>query len=524
MNNKKICLILVLIVYLITIFGNFNISKANIFDGETLLLKGDHECPSLVQFWLQSGGFWSFKIVYYVYYNDKDTLEKYPAFCVEPAKEGVGTGYSSYDTLVTKSYDNVLWRILSNGYMGKTYKDWNLECDDDLYSATKIAIHSYKENVSPKEKYRVGQKGIDGLTLEEVQRRGTKVLDVAEELYNYGLNGNLVYEEPKVNVKEDKKEEKVIISGKEYFVQSYVVNTNKKLESYDVKLEGIIEGAIILDKNNNEKKSFSDNSFKIAIPIENIKEDINGKINIENVKIKTCPIYYCQSMISGAQSYITYTSGYEYTKTSLDFNLKANTASIEIMKIDDETKKPIENVTFKIFDSNDEELGSFKTDKDGIIELKNLNPSIIYLKEVSAPNEYKVNNEKIKVDLKWNETSKIEISNKLKKGSLKIKKVDSIDNLKTLEGVKFDLLDEKNNVIKHLVTDEKGQIEVKNLDKGIYLLRETKTIDGYNLDNTIYEIEIKPGKVFDITLENEKIPKLEPESEIELPKLPRTGF
>ena len=107
---------------------------------------------------------------------------------------------------------------------------------------------------------------------------------------------------------------------------------------------------------------------------------------------------------------------------------------------------------------------------------------------------------------------------------MKIKKVDSIDNLKTLEGVKFDLLDEKNNVIKHLVTDEKGQIEVKNLDKGIYLLRETKTIDGYNLDNTIYEIEIKPGKVFDITLENEKIPKLEPESEIELPKLPRTGF
>ena len=118
---------------------------------------------------------WSYKIVWYVYYKDLTDGKKYPAFCIEPKKEGIGTGYDSYSALVRNETDNRIWRILDKGYMGNTYVDWNLECDDDLYSATKIALHSLKEEILPKDKYILGNRSVDGNSVEDIQRRRCKV-------------------------------------------------------------------------------------------------------------------------------------------------------------------------------------------------------------------------------------------------------------------------------------------------------------------------------------------------------------
>ena len=167
------------------IFGNLNISNAEINNGDVITLKGDHECDSLVEFWLNSVNKMSYKIVWYVYYIDKDSGLKYPAFCVEPAKEGIGTGYSEYLATIKKETDNGIWRILNKGYMGSKWSDWNLECDDDFYSATKIALHSYAEKIAPKDKYVLGNRSVDGNTVEEIQRRGQKTLDVAQTLYEF---------------------------------------------------------------------------------------------------------------------------------------------------------------------------------------------------------------------------------------------------------------------------------------------------------------------------------------------------
>ena len=64
-------------------------------------------------------------------------------------------GGDSYDVTVNQIQDNVLWRMLYKGYMGSSYQDWGLECDDDLYYATKTAVHSMAEGVSPTDKYEV---------------------------------------------------------------------------------------------------------------------------------------------------------------------------------------------------------------------------------------------------------------------------------------------------------------------------------------------------------------------------------
>ena len=151
--------------------GNVIYSIASIKEGDTINLQGDHECDSLVEYWMEDYNKWSYKIVWYVYYIDKDDGNKYPAFCIEPKKEGVGTGYGSYDVTIKNENDNRIWRVLNKGYMGSSYKDWNLECDDDFYSATKVALHSISEGIAPKDKYILGNRSVDGNTVEEIQRR-----------------------------------------------------------------------------------------------------------------------------------------------------------------------------------------------------------------------------------------------------------------------------------------------------------------------------------------------------------------
>lgn len=500
----KIGIIILAIMQILNILGSVNIVAAQIKEGDTLLLKGDHECDSLVEYWMTDYNKWSYKIVWYVYYIDSQTGEKYPAFCIEPSKEGVGTGYTQYNSTITKEYDGGVWRILKLGYMGSKYTEWNLECDDDLYSATKIALHSYIDHVKPSEKYIKGTRSVDGNSIEEIQRRAEKVLDVAEVLYDYAINGTAIYGEPEVYLSETEYKGIEILDGIEYFIQKYEVTANEELISYELELKNFPEGTKILNLYNQEISSQESSFVKLAIPTKNIKEAINGEILIKNAKVKTCPIYYCKSSVEGAQSYVTYTSEYETVKANVKIRMATNNCTLQILKIDSESKKPLENVSFKITKENGEYIGEYTTDKEGKIEINNLEPGVIKIKETKVEDRYRLNNKEQYVTLEWGKTTKIEIQNSLKKGSLKIKKVDAENNEILLEDVKFKLYDSNDNFIKELITDEKGEVQVKDLNIGNYYIQEIETNDRYLLNEKNFEFTINWNEETVIKVENKK--------------------
>lgn len=62
--------------------------------------------------------------------------------------------------------------------------------------------------------------------------------------------------------------------------------------------------------------------------------------------------------------------------------------------------------------------------------------------------------------------------------------------LKEMEGVTYALYNEDNELIKELTTDSSGKITYKNLDLGTYFLKETKTKNGYIIDEVIHKIEL----------------------------------
>ena len=103
MKNKLSKIVTVL---LLTIVILSNVSPIFAFcfnENQVIELEKDHECISL----LKMKGKDMLKGVTYVVYNDPKTGRKQPAFCVEPSKQGVGTGAGDrYDVTLNLLHDH----------------------------------------------------------------------------------------------------------------------------------------------------------------------------------------------------------------------------------------------------------------------------------------------------------------------------------------------------------------------------------------------------------------------------------
>ena len=66
----------------------------------------------------------------------------------------------------------------------------------------------------------------------------------------------------------------------------------------------------------------------------------------------------------------------------------------------------------------------------------------------------------------------------LDKGNVEVTKVDK-DSQKVLEGVVFEVQDDKGKVVTEVTTDKEGKANVSDLSVGKYKLVEKKSLPGY---------------------------------------------
>lgn len=492
------CILLIVIISKIMPVFAFNFS-----DNQVIKIEKDHECIAV----LKMQGKDVLKEVFYIVYKDPETGKKQPAFCVEPEKAGVGTGAGDeYDVTLKLLNDERLWRVLYKGYMGSSYTSWNMECDDDLYYATKTAVHCLADGSTPKTKYEVPNRvGIgQDVLLEEVQRRGTKVLEVAQQLYDYGVNGKEKYAIPTANIKKNGAEQEKLINGVKYLMQNYTVTGNREIDNYKVSIKNFPNGTKILNNLNQETTQMTNISFNIAIPIKEIKSNIEGTIDVLDIKIKSYPVFYANAYSDEYQDYITYADIEENISTNSKLNINAYKSSLRVIKRDKENKQPIEGVTFsaKYTDTN-QVIGEFITNKNGEINITNLRQGKIKLIEKATLEEYELDTSEINLELEYNQNKEITIYNNHKKGSLEIIKVDKDDNSHRLEGVEFDLINQNGEVVAHLVTDAKGEAEIENLNIGEYTLKEVKTKEEYKI-GAEQKVKIIWNETATLTIENVK--------------------
>ena len=399
--NKILKCILINVTTIVMIILNIIPATAVSFStGDTILLEKDHDCISLLKFKDSN----MMKGVAYVVYKNSSTNEKQPAFCVEPDKPGIGTGADeSYDVTLSMLSDEKLWRVLYKGFMGSSYQEWNLECEDDFYYATKTAIHSLVQNISPIEKYeeptRVGYG--ENVSFEDVLRRARKVLDVAQKLYEYGLYGDEKYKEPKIEIIKISAEEQEL-NNENYLVQNYKVVGNRKISSFDISIKDFPENTVVQKENE---------GFKILIPTKNILENIEGTIEIDNVKIKTYPVFYAKAYDENTQSYITYASNYEEVKCDKKEIIDAYKSKIIVNKIDGQNKNPLAGVIFNLLDGDKTKINQYETNENGQILIENLKQGKYYLQEVKTQDKYYELKDEIEIELNWNEEKEIIVEN-----------------------------------------------------------------------------------------------------------------
>ena len=128
---------------------------------------------------------------------------------------------------------------------------------------------------------------------------------------------------------------------------------------------------------------------------------------------------------------------------------------------------------------------------------------VYYLKELSTNGQYVLNDKEYDFEISYHgqDVSKYTIkigddgviNNELARGSIQVKKVDSLDPELVLKDVEFNISADKDmkDILFTSKTDENGIATFENLELGKYFIQEAKQLDGYVLNDTIYEWKLK---------------------------------
>ena len=421
-------------------------------------------------------------------YNGKE----YPAYCVEPSKDGVGE-LPSYEVQFKDILnDNGLWRIVTNGYPYKTPQQMGLNNTDEAYMATKQAIYRY---LAGEDETYYGGGGIG--------EAGKRVYNAIARLLDLGYNGTETIINATANIVQNKALN-FDNKNKNYYSATYSVSSNTSYQNYTVMIDTDKSGILVTDENNNIKNKFnSGEKFKVLIPKNIVTTNFSIGVNAY-LSCETKPILYGESYDPNYQDYVITTDPYEdvSTNTTLAVKKLQEDGKLIIYKKDNETKAPIKGVSFELYKDN-RIVARGTTDSKGELTFSNLDEGSYVVKETATNSNYILNTNSKEVEIPFNGTKEITIENEHKKGNLKIYKLDKDNQKIGLSGVVFELYShEFDKVIGTYTTNADGEILIENLRTGDYTLHEISTDKWYNLAEDV-EVKIKYNETTEVAVYNE---------------------
>ena len=233
--------------------------------------------------------------------------------------------------------------------------------------------------------------------------------------------------------------------------------------------------------------------------------DANGEILIRDIvgtlvvtEVKTIPGY----TIDEATRSQTIVVNPDDLQTLIVYNIPAG--GLQIIKSDEDTGERLGGVKFEIRKINGEILGTYTTDRDGVISIPNAESGWYTIVERKAKDGYALDTTPVNACVKDSETTTVEISNQ-RMASIMIHKIDAATGA-GIYGVKFVLYDSGKNPIGEYTTDQDGYIYIDDeLVPGKYYLRELEAADGYIRDEQYKTVYVERGKCAQIEWENSAV-------------------
>ena len=123
------------------------------------------------------------------------------------------------------------------------------------------------------------------------------------------------------------------------------------------------------------------------------------------------------------------------------------------------------------------------------------------VEEINVPDKYRTPDAQT-ITLTYGQTAEVRFYNQIARGTLEILKVDH-DGVTPLEGAKFEITDDNNNVIATKTSGPDGKIKVESILYGQYHWSEVEAPKGYDLDDTVHDFAIEyDEQVVVVTQEN----------------------
>ena len=285
---------------------------------------------------------------------------------------------------------------------------------------------------------------------------------------------------------------------------------------YTIKVsnERITGDVELLKVDSETKEPLADVNFKFTCIDGFMKDQTWDLTSNEDGKINLKGLEYGKYMVEEVSTLWNYV----LNKEPIYFEIKENgqvvklemenkkiRANVELIKIDADTKRPLEGGVFELW--NGEKLvEEYTTNKDGKISLEGLEAGNYYWKEVKAPNNYILDEDKaLNFEIiEDGKTITTTVENKVQTGDVDFTKTD-VTTGENIEGAKIEIvgLEEHN---KHIKIEFDSSLEGNKfkLPVGKYQFKEIQAPNGYELSTEVGEFEIKADEVIKAELKNER--------------------
>ena len=299
------------------------------------------------------------------------------------------------------------------------------------------------------------------------------------------------------NTSKNEDGEVIDVSAEKNEIMRLVNNHNKVPSFYNYGFNTETDYIIAFDSNNALDK------YRIEVP-EGVSYEMinNSKIKFTSNKIGPYKVYFKKKRVVNENTLVYNNDSLRTQKLAVfkgpdinefSINLYFNGSYVEIDKKDIETNELISdsNTIIKIKNLN---TGNYVNDKE--YTLHNgynwlyLPVGKYKIEEIIAPKDYYLDEEGITFELSVGSDTRnyITLFNKKIKGKININKIDEED--KNLEGVKFEIYDEEDNLVDEITTTS-SITSSKELPLGKYKVKEVNTLYGYEKNDEIYEVELK---------------------------------